>query len=225
MSGAAIAMAQVKLHGRVKLRERERISLCELPQGCERDAVFLEAEEDSQNESEEWGRGFEEWERGEGSGESENESPPVGASDEEEGNGGFDEEEDEEGEGEERDTTQVALGDHSEVVDENTVVVEPGVRDISENDRGTPCERELLVQRVGQLPPPPSSHPHCPTPHTLTPVTPTTPVIYYSSSGRRQWLLELALVLLITTLLVTVCSKLSYEWLVGLYTIVPEKPM
>ena len=52
------------------------------------------------------------------------------------------------------------------------------------------------------------------------------PSLYMPSSGYgRQWLLELALVLLVTTLLVTVCSKLSYEWLVRLCRISPERPI
>jgi hypothetical protein len=202
--------------------------------------VFLEAEEDSQNESGEWERGgFEEWERGEGSGESENEAP-VGAPgeerDEEESSSGEEveeEEEEEDGEseadggreGEGEDATQVALGHNAASGNENTVVEEPGVRDISQNNRGTQCgERELLLRRVGQLPAPPPSHRH-PTPHTLTPGTPTTPAVYYSYPARRQWLLELTLVLLVATLLVTVCSRLSYNWLVRLYSIVPEKPI
>ena len=199
--------------------------------------MFLEAEEDSQNESGECERGgFEEWERGEGSGESENEAP-VGAPgqerDEEESSSGEEveeEEEEEDGEseadggreGEGEDATQVALGHNAASGNDNTLVEESGVREISQqNNRGTECERELLPRRVGQLPaPPPSQRP--PTPHTLTPGTPT---VYYSSPARRQWLLELTLVLLVATLLVTICSRLSYNWLVRLYGIVPEKPI
>ena len=191
--------------------------------------MFLEAGEDSQNESGEW----EEWERGEGSGESENEAP-VGAPDEErdaqssssEEEEGEEEEGEEgegeregEGEGEEEDVTQVALGDNVGAVGENTVVEGPGVRELSQNSRGTECERELLLQGVGQLP---TFSRRRSTPHTLTPATPT---LYYSAPARRQWLLELTLVLLVTTLLVTVCSRLSYDWLVRLYRIVPEKPI
>ena len=213
-----------------------------LPQGCEdcgRDTVFLEAEEDSQNESGEWERDFGEWERGEGSGESESDAP-VGASEneteeedeeeEEDRENSLDEREEEEveadnergGEEGEGDATRVARGDQAEAGDEDTVMEEIGVRDISESERGTQCVGEASLQRVNQLPPPQHSHA---APHTLTPGTPTTPVVYYSSAGRRQWLLEVALVLLVTTLLVTVCSRLSYDWLVRLYRIVPEKPI
>ena len=201
--------------------------------------MFLAADEDSQNESGEWERGFEEWERGEGSGESENEAPAAspdegrdegGSSSEEEGEE-VEEEESEsetdggrEGEGEEEDATQVALGDSIAADNENTVMEEAGVRDVSQNHRGTQCEREFLLRRVGHLPPPLPSHHHA-TPRTLTPGTPTTPIVYYSTSAQRQWLLELTLVLLVVTLLVTVCSRLSYNWLIRLYSIVPEKPI
>ena len=180
----------------------------------------IEGQCDSQNESGEWEGEVENWEREEGSGESEN-SAQVGVSqeehEEEEGTASEEEEEIEEDDGE--DGKQEELRDEE---DENTIAAEtPGVRDISLNERASPPqnEREHLFRRVGPLP----LRPHIINPITPTPITPQrTPL---SPTAKRQWLLELALVLLITTLLVTICSRLSYEWVMRLLTINQEKPI
>ena len=195
-------------------------------------------QEDSQTESEEWEvEGREEWERGEGSGESEN-SEGLGHLHGEEGDGSSSEGEGEEevseregscGEGEEEDDVEEQKHTPSAPVGivDNTITGGPGVREIAENRRETVnSERELLHRRVGHLPLNPHHHPYIVTPTTtpdsaITPTSPSSP----SSSGRRQWLLEVTLVLLVATLLLTVCSRLSYDWVARVCDIVSEKPI
>ena len=183
---------------------------------------------DSQSESEEWEREYGEWERGEGSGESEC-SAPVGGDVHEEGDstsseegaieeeGGSEEEEEEE---KDEDTPQETLmGD-----DDHTVTEGPaGVRDIPESERELVHEREALLRRVGHLPLPP--HPY--NTYILKPTTPvgTPSSPSPSSSSSRQWLLEVTLVLLVITLLLIVCSRLSNDWMVRVSSIRQEKPI
>ena len=162
-------------------------------------------------------------ERGEGSGESEGsergeeEDGENGSASDEEVEEEDEEEEEEDKEEEVRQEEQHDVEEEAE--DENMIAVETsGVRDISVNDRVQHSERH---RRVAPLPLAPQVVNPTPTTTTTTPLyTPAT-----SPHAHQQWLLELALVLLVTTLLVAVCSRLSYHWLVQLFTINPEKPI
>lgn len=193
-------------------------------------------QDDSQGESEEWeGEGGEGWERGEGSGESENSEAVCqlhgeggdgmgsSGSDEEEGEVSereWSKSEEEEDVEEQKDTLSDPVGE-----EENQTTDIPGVREISENKRETlHNERDSLHHRVGHL----SLTSHHNNPCIVKPITtPVTPphVHVYSSTSRRQWLLEVTLVLLVTTLLLTVCSRLSYEWVTRVFKIDSEKPI
>ena len=200
----------------------------------------IEAHEDSRSESGEWEGESDEWERGEGSGESEN-SVPVGdmqeeddgtASEEEEGEEEEEKEEEEEEEIEEEEEEEEEEeieeeeeegeegveeeGEGEEITEdeEEAMFIETaGIKDISERVQHTCTEGEFPLGRLAQE----ENH----DPFSLYAMKPT----FIPPSSDRQWLLELALVLLITTLLLTVCSRLGYEWLVRLCKIVPEKPI
>lgn len=130
------------------------------------------------------------------------------------------EEDEENGGGRENRPNQVPIRNH--VRPHQTIMPESSVRDITREERGTQCEGgrggDLLFRRVSQL----SSHSAS---YPPTPYTPTPSLHHYSSRAHHQWLLELTLALLVTILLVTICSRLSYNWLLRLYTIHPERPI
>ena len=219
MSGTADVMPQVKAKATANVSNVELFQLQggEEYRGDEAASTEggIETREDSPSESEEWEREPEEWERGEGSGESEN-SARVGDIHEEEDSTASEEEE---GEGEEGDEEEGEGEEVTEDEEEATSMLPDtaGIRDISERERHTCIKGELSLRRVTQ-----EEH-HYPLSSDTT--KPTTIPPSSMSSSNRQWLLELALVLLITTLLLTVCSRLGYEWLVRLCRIVPEKPI